>query len=255
MMNARESQVLAPLPDGRLLVGSRSGERDRILVMQPGKPLTTLVDGDEETRAPATALGAHHVALMMGPRSAPDIAIVNTADGRLVRRFKAPTPDILALCASPDGRRLYYAAAGSVWGLSAEGGTPTKLGAGDSLTVEPESGDLIVKLDEGQRGRLVRMKAGEGVTEEIQVRGDLRLIPRSLVPGAVRNGRLALSVASADSWFWHAATLDLKTGVVSKLSDYTSSDFHFVTWRADGVPIGFGYGISTALWRFTPRPQ
>ena len=90
MMNAREAQVLAPWPDGRLLFGSRAGERDRILVMQAGKQLSTLVDGDEETRPPATAVGPQHAAVMMGPRSSPDIAIVNTADGRLVRCFKAP---------------------------------------------------------------------------------------------------------------------------------------------------------------------
>ena len=255
VMNAREAQVLAPLPDGRLLFGSRAGERDRILVMQSGKPLTALVDGDEETRPPATAVGAQHVALMMGPRSSPDIAIVNTIDGRLVRRFKAPTPSISTLGASPDGRRLYYAAEGSVWGLAAEGGTPIRVGTGDSFTVERDSGDLIVKLDEGARMRLVRIKAAGGDAAEIHVRSDLRLIPRPLAPGAVRQGRLALSVASADSWFWHAATLDLKTGAVSKLANPNPSDFHFVTWRADGVPIGFGYGITTALWRFTPRQQ
>ena len=99
------------------------------------------------------------------------------------------------------------------------------------------------------------MKATGGAVEEIPLRGELRLIPRPLVPGAVRKGRLALSVASADSWFWHAATLDLKTGEVARLADPNPSDFHFVTWRADGVPIGFGYGIDTSLWRFTPGQQ
>jgi hypothetical protein len=255
MMTTREIQTLAPLPDGRLLIGSRAAERDRILVMRAGRQPYTLVDGNEETRPPATALGADHAAVLMGPRAAPDVVIVNTTDGRLVRRFKAPTPMLSTLAASPDGRTLYYAAAGSVWALPAEGGMPTKLGAGDSVTVEPETGDLIVKLDEGARIRLVRMKATGGAVEEIPVRGELRLIPRPLVPGAVRGGRLVVPVASADSWFWHAATLDLKTGVVTKLAEPNPSDFHFVTWRADGVPIGFGYGIDTALWRFTSRRQ
>ena len=65
----------------------------------------------------------------------------------------------------------------------------------------------------------------------------------------------ALAVAPADSWFWHAAVLDLKTGVVTKLADPNPSDFHFVTWRADGVPVGFGYGLAATLWKFTARPQ
>ena len=253
MTNNREIQVLAPLPDGRLLVGSRAADRDRLLVMQAGKQAYPLIEGQEETRPPATAVGAGRAAVMIGPRSTPDIAIVNLADGRLERRFKAPMPTIATLAASADGRTLFYAAAGSIWALSSEGGTPTRLGAGDSLTVDPDRGDLIVKLDESTRIRLVRMKTTGGAVEEIPWRSDLRLVQRPLVPGAIRGGQLLVAVASADSWFYHAATLDLKTGVVTTLADPNPSDFHFATWRADGVPVSFGYGIDTALWRFTPR--
>jgi len=255
MVNARKSQTLVPLPDGRCLVSSRSGERDRMLVVQAGKRPYNLVDGDEETRPPATAVGTEHAALMMGPPSSPDIAIVNTSDGRLVRRFKAPTSTISTLGASPDGRTLYYAAGGSIWTLPATGGTATKLGDGDSFTVDEDTGDLVVKLDEGARMRLVMLKAGGGSPREITVRSELRLIPRPLVPGAIRQGRLLLGSASADSWFWHAAMLDLKTGVLTKLAEPNPSDFHFVTWRADGVPIALGYGIDTALWHFTSKPR
>ena len=31
------------------------------------------------------------------------------------------------------------------------------------------------------------------------------------------------------------------------------SDFHFATWRADGVPIGLGFGLNTSLSHFTAR--
>jgi hypothetical protein len=62
-------------------------------------------------------------------------------------------------------------------------------------------------------------------------------------------------MATNDSWFWHAATIDLKTGNAMKLTDVNPSDFHFVTCRADGVPIGFGYALETMLWRFTAKAQ
>ena len=42
---------------------------------------------------------------------------------------------------------------------------------------------------------------------------------------------------------------------IAILTETTLSDFHFVTWRADGVPIGFAYGLDSMLWRFTPRAQ
>jgi hypothetical protein len=43
------------------------------------------------------------------------------------------------------------------------------------------------------------------------------------------------------------------TGVTAKLAGVNPTDVHFATWRADGVPVAFGYGIDTSLWRFTPR--
>ncbi len=254
-MNIRQRQSIAPLPNGTFLVGSRGGDHDRLLVVHPNRQPTTLIEGDEDTRPPVAAVGAQHAVLMMGPVASPDIAIVNTADGRLVRRFHAPAAEIGSLDASPDGRTLYYTHAGSVWSLPAEGGTPTKLGAGDSLTVEHETGDLIVKLDESARKRLVRMKPTGGAVAEIPLRGELRLIQRALMPGSVRQGKLVLGVASADSWFWHAATIDLETGVVTKLTNVNPSDFHFATWRSDGIPIGFGFGLNTSLWHFTARAE
>ena len=254
-MNIRQRQSIAPLPNGTFLVGSRGSDHDRLLVVHPQRQPTTLIEGTEDTRPPVAAVGAQHAVMMMGPVASPDIAIVNTADGRLVRRFHAPAAEIGSLDASPDGRTLYYTHGGSVWSLSAQGGTPTKLGAGDSLTVEHDTGDLIVKLDESARIRLVRMKPTGGAVAEIPLRGELRLIQRALMPGSVRKGKLVLGLASADSWFWHAATIDLETGEVTKLATVNPSDFHFATWRADGVPIGFGFGLNTSLWHFTGGAQ
>jgi tRNA A-37 threonylcarbamoyl transferase component Bud32 len=255
VVNSRLAQTLAPLPDGRFVVGSRGSNRDRVLVLGDKQEAVPLVDGDEETRAPVTAVGSQQAAVVMGAAASPDIAIVHIADGRLIRRFKSPAPTMTSLAASPDGRTLFYTAGGSVWSLPAEGGQPTRIGDGDSVTVELDSGDLIVKLDEGARIRLVRMKPTGATVTDIPVHSDLRLIQRALVPGAVRQGRMLLPLASADSWFWHAAVLDLKTGAVNTLVERTPSDFHFVTWRSDGVPVAFGYRLDTKLWRFTPRSQ
>ena len=119
MVNARKSQTLVTVA-GRTLSGQLPFRRTRSRSGCAGRENdpSLLVDGDEETRAPATAVGPDHAAVMMGAQSAPDIAIVNTTDGRLVRRFKAPTAAISTLGASPDGRTLYYAASGLVWALT-----------------------------------------------------------------------------------------------------------------------------------------
>jgi hypothetical protein len=252
-LNSRQIQTIAPLPDGRVLVGSRASNRDRVMVLSERRAAVPLVDGDEDTSPPITAVGSQYAAMIMGRADSPDIAIVHTADGRLIRRFKSPTQTMSSLASSPDGRTLYYTTGGSVYSLSAEGGQPTKIGSGDSVTVEGDTGDLIVKLDESARFRLVRMKPDGGAVADIPMTGNWRIVQRPLVPGAIRQGRMVLPVASPDSWFWHAAVLDLKTGAVDTLVERTPSDFHYVTWRSDGVPIGFAFGLDTRLWRFTRR--
>jgi hypothetical protein len=81
---------------------------------------------------------------------------------RVQRLTSAPRP-VISTGVTQEG---HHKTVGLVWSLPATGGMPTKLGPGDSLTVEPETGDLIVKLDEGTRMRLVRLNAagGYGIT-------------------------------------------------------------------------------------------
>jgi hypothetical protein len=170
--------------------------------------------------------------------------------GRILKRLAAPT-NVTSLAASPDGRMLYASADGSVVALPVDGGTPRTLGPGDSLTVDPATGDLIVKLDEAERYRLVRMSPDGGTPVTITISGDLRLVTRPLLPGAVRNGRLVLPVATVDSWYWSAGVLDLRSGRLSKLEVVNPTDFHWITWAADGSILGSGMSIQSSLWKFT----
>ena len=93
-----------------------------------------------------TAVGDRHAAVVIGSGTTSDIAIVVADSGRIVERFPAPAR-MSSLAASPDGRTLYVSAGGSISALPRGGGTPRALGAGDSITVDPQSGDLIAKLD------------------------------------------------------------------------------------------------------------
>ena len=239
------------LPDGRALVAERVGAKTRVLIVSSGKDPVALVDTEEDTQWPMTAVGATQAALMIGSGIVPEIAIVAVDSGRIVKRLKAPA-GLTSLAASPDGKTLYFASGGSVSALSVDGGEPRTIGQGDSLTVDAAIGDLIVKLDELGGIRLVRLSPGGGTPRPIDIRGDLRLVPEALLPGAVRNGRLVLPVASPDSWYWYAGALDLQTGRLGKIGVNYFTDFHGVTWAADGRVIGTGIGVQSALWRFTP---
>ncbi len=237
------------LPDGRVLIGARTAPR--VLVAAAGKDPVAFVEAEADTRGPMTSLGARHAAIMIGSGPSSEIAIVATDTGGIVKRVKAP-PGIVSLAASPDGKTLYYTAGGSIFALAVDGGGPRTIGQGDSLTVDPATGDLIVRLDESERIRLVRLAAGGGSPQPIDVKGDLRLVGEALLPGAVRNGRLLLPVATADSWYWYAAVLDLRTGRLDKIAVDYSTDFHGLTWTADGNVLGTGIGVQSALWRFAP---
>lgn len=238
------------LADGRYLITERLGTTSHVLIAAPGKESTRLVETREDTRDPMTPVGADRVAVVIGSATPPEIAIVAVNSGRILKRLRAPG-SVTSLAASPDGAVLYATADGSVSALPVDGGTPRTVGPGDSVTVDPVTGDLIVKLDEAERYRLVRMSPAGGTPEPIAIAGALRLVSRPLMPGAIRNGRLLLPVATVDSWYWFAGVLDLRTGRITKLELDSPTDFHWVTWASDGSVLGSGMAIQSALWKFT----
>jgi hypothetical protein len=97
------SQAL-PLPDGRFLINSRTGGRDRLLLMQQGKELVPFVETQEETSMPSSIVGQTHIAFMVGPRNGQTIAIASLADRRITKRLEGTKGSAIdSLVASPDG--------------------------------------------------------------------------------------------------------------------------------------------------------
>ena len=237
------------LADGRVLIPSRSGIGGQILVVPPGREPFRFVQTDEETRVPMTPLGGAQVALMVGNGSPRDIAIVAADTGRIVKRIKPPA-DVTSLAASPDGRTIYYSAGQAIASMPVDGGAATSICAGDSMAVDPASGDLIVKVEETERVRLVRCRPSGGPPREIVIDGVLRLVATPLMPDAIRDGRLLLAVGSADSWYWFVGALDLASGRLEKVKINHFTDFHFASWAADGKVLGGGSGVRSALWKF-----
>ena len=243
-------RAAVPLPDGRFLITERLGTTSHVLVAAPGRESTRLVETSDDNRDPMTPVGTDRAALMIGPVAAPEIAIVAVNSGRILKRFQAP-PKITSLGASPDGATLYATSAGSVLAMSTDGASLRTLGSGDSLTVAPDTGDLIVKLDEAERYRLVRMSPAGGTPVPIAIPADVRLVSRPLTPGAIRNGRLLLPIAVLDSWYWFSGVLDLQSSRFTRMDVVNPTDIHWITWAADGSILGSGMTIQSALWKFT----
>ena len=243
--------ALVPLPDGRALITSRAAGRSRVLAIAPGKEPVPFLETDEETNAPITAVGIDMAAVAVGPRTNREIAIASLSSGRVIRKLGGGIARATAMAASPDGRTLYYATAGNIWAISREGSNERKLCPGDSVTVDPDSGDLIVKLDEPDRYRLQRLQPTGGTPREIPVDNALHFgTGRPLLAGAVRAGKLVFPAAATDSWFNPIGVLDLNTGRTSVFLARADADFHSAAWTADGNILTAAVGIRSTLWRY-----
>ncbi|MBI3665202.1 MAG: protein kinase [Acidobacteria bacterium] len=250
--SATGGDLALPLPDGRVLLLSRPAGRERLLVVMPGKDPIPFLDTSEETALPGSLVGDREVAFLIGPPADRTIAIASIADGRIVRRLKGPkSGTIESLAASPDGKTLYYAAAGTIWAIPSTGGEPRKMHAGDSVAVDPRGQGLIIKLNEEDGVRLVRVPVGGGPEKAIPFHSEFRLTPPPLAPNAVgKDGRIVVQVASKDSWFWSSAVLNPQTGNVQRVPLAYEGDFPSPGWAPDGRIVSMALPLRASIWRF-----
>ncbi len=242
------SPICVPMPDGRVLTKTNVGGRSHVILLAKGKEPVNLVNGDEDTRDPYVPVGTDRVAVMIG--SANEVAVIAHATGRIINRFALPA-GVTSLDASPDGQTLYVSAAGTVSAVPIAGGALRKVGPGDSIAVDPDTGDVIAKLDEVDGYRLVRLSPRGGEPVPIPIRNpELRLVPERLSPESIRKGKLIVAVGTVDSWFWFPGVLDLKTGQLTRVPVKYDTDFHYLTWEPDGRILAGGLGMHAALWKF-----
>src|SRR5262249_48453111 len=142
-----------------VLMTSRIGGRSRITMTTPGHEPMNLVKTDEDTRAPFAPVGTDRVVVTIGDKR--ELAVVAHATGRVVSRFAVPA-SVTSVGASPDGKTIYFSSVGKVSAISVTGGAAREIGSGDSLVVDPDSGDVIVKLDEVGAFRLARLSPNGG---------------------------------------------------------------------------------------------
>ena len=248
------SRPSVALPDGRTLLTSELGPKVRVQILDRGREPVPFAQTEENTQSPFTAVGRDRVALMIGGDKL-DIGIVSVATGAVVARVPAPA-GVTSLGASPDGATVYWSAGGRVAAVPVAGGEPRVIGSGDSFVVDPDSGDLIVKIDASDGFRLERLSPKDGIARPIVLKQDgapLALIAKNLAPGSVQKGRLVLPVSTTDSAFWFPAVLDLATGRLARIPVNANVDFHFVTWTPDGQILGTALGLQTMLWKFEKK--
>jgi hypothetical protein len=242
------------LPDRRVLFSSQIAGRNRILVSGPAGEAFPFVETEQETSSPMALAGDQELVFLLGPPATREIATASLADGRIVRRVKSPHgAQVEAIACSPDAKTIYYTASKSVWAMPAQGGAPSRLGAGDSLVIDPRQGDLVVKVNERERPRLVRLPASGGPPQDIPFQSEFHLTRGALAPNAVsKDGRIVLSAPGVDSWHWGVAVLDPHTGKVERVP-VKATDIIRPGWTADGSIVSPSAPVRlAALWRYRP---
>jgi dipeptidyl aminopeptidase/acylaminoacyl peptidase len=242
------------LPDGRVVFESLVAGRPTLLAAKPGVEAAPFIQTKEETNLPACRLGEDEFAFLLGSARHAVVAVASIADGRIVRRLnEIPGKEVKDLTASPDGKTLYYVASKTVWGIPATGGQPRRIVPGEALAADPNGKDLIVQLQEKEGIRLMRVPVSGGAELPIPFQGSLRQTFSFLSPNAIgKDGRVLLTVASADSWFFGPALLDLQSGKVNRISLKFTGDVVAPEWLDDGRILAVGRPTKVTLWRFRP---
>jgi eukaryotic-like serine/threonine-protein kinase len=244
-----------PLQDGRVVFATRTAGRERLLVAASGRDPFPLVETQEETTTPATPVGTGEVAFLMGAPPNQLIAVATIAGGRIVRRLESTKGrSVQSMTTLPDGRAIFFTAKGSVWSIPAGGGEPQRIGAGDSVAADPSRAELIVRLDEKEAVRLVRMSQSGSDVRPILVAGhDIRMAPGDPInPRAVHpDGHILISV-STGMWTFPAGILDPGSGRIQLLPLGYPADMSAPGWSPDGMVITLAAPIRSSVWRFRP---
>ena len=190
-----------------------------------------MVNTTEETAPPVTPVGTREVAFLIGPEPRQTIAIGSLSTGRITRRINFGKGPVTSLAATPDGTTLYCAAAGTIWTLPAAGGEAKKLRAGDSVSIDPAGRELLIKLNEKERFRLVMIPRNGGPEREIRMSGDLRLTPSRSVP--MPSTRVA---GSSCRWSPPIPGSGMRAGSTRKAE--SSAVFRSTTWRTITISPG-----------------
>jgi tRNA A-37 threonylcarbamoyl transferase component Bud32/Tol biopolymer transport system component len=244
------------LSDGRVVVQARRAGRTRLMIVEEGKEAVPLVNTTEETSSPATAAGPGQVAFTIGSEPHHTLAIASLSNGRVMQRIAFNKGEPQSLAASPDGKTLYCAAAGAIWSVSADGGEPHRLHAGESVAAMPGGLSLLVQMVETGKTRLLEVRLDGGGEKEIPLNGPFHLTDEAVITSnGIRNGKLAAPLASLDSWFYQPGVVDLATGLMTRIPFDFQGDFHFEGWTLDGHIVASAQELRSTIWKMQPADR
>lgn len=213
------------------------------------------VQTEEETAGPTALPGRDRVALALGSPDARVLAVVGIADGRVASRLPGPRPEAIGnLSGSADGKTLFFIMDGAAWTMPVEGGAPRRLAAANGLSVDPAGRHLLTSLHRPDGVQLVRVSLTGAADEPLRLpEGPLRVSATPLTGGGIAaDGRIAIRVTRADSWFWYPAILNPSAGTLTVPPFELDRDITQAQWDAQGRLVAIAHRTQASLWRFRP---
>lgn len=242
--------LMALLPDGRALVTIDYSGHARLMTVQAGKNLSSMVATTEETSAPVTPAGPREIAFLIGPEPRDTIGIAETETGRMTRRLAPGKGRIVSLAASPDGATLYFSDGSTVWSIPTAGGEVHKIRAGNRVVAHPNGREVLISVLDTPM-RLFRVPLDAAAEKEIPADPGYWPDYAQLTAGAMNaDGRLLVSLI--DNLRYQPAVLDTATGKFSPLPYDRTRDYYSLAWTGKNRFAALRVGLQSTMWRFAP---
>jgi len=245
-----ETEYIAVLSDGRVVLPQRAGGHLRLLVVEAGKDPVPLVNTSEETTGPVTSAGPGAAAFLIGPEPRRTIALADVASGRIIRRVPLAKGRITSLAAA-DRKTIYAVADGVVWAVPTGAGEHRRVLAGDEVVVDASGQSLFGEFAESGNTKLVRVPANGGAEQTVPLDPAFRLASSLTAGGAGPDGRV-LSPLGAPTWYWPPGLIDPATGRVTRIPVDFTADTHLMSWTPDGHILSLSLGLESTIWKFQP---
>lgn len=238
--------------DGRFLLDTQFSGQERLLIGKPNQDFVPLLDIRDQTSSPAISLGTGEVALVLGNGSDAMVVIASSTDGRILRWLQGTKGrHITGLAVSPDSKTIYFGAEGYIWSIPVEDGSPKRLVSGENVSADPNGKDLVITSNVFSNSVLARFSLSDGNMEQIRIGGEQELAPVPTGGRAISTGgKILITTAPSDSWFYRVAILDLKTGGISPIKVNYAGDTLSGNWSQDGRVISVGLPLKSRIWRF-----
>ena len=241
-----------PLPDGRVLGVQRSGGRSRVVAYTPDGDPTDFLDTRGNSSFPVARLGADRILLRVHDSAGSSLVAADIATGSVTARLRGF--DYPSFAGSPDGKTVFFADSGAIWSMPIAGGERRRIGEGTTLAVDPAGRYLVTQVIGTDGVHLMHVPLDGGEPHRIAVRSDLALAAVGLASnGVASDGRILVEVVSRSSWFWPAAILDPKTGMLAVVPPGQGYDMTLAGWDDQSRVVTGARALESSLWRFRPR--